>query len=116
MIVQMELSFSETAEKLQQATTSFEIGGNKISNPAKNLKIEANGLSFSTDFRGAEIRFTGNLAGNKMDGTLEVVEKNKKVATGTWSLMPVGGDQKNITGMWKGAVQRAADSGGSRQI
>jgi len=99
----MELSFNENAEKIQQATTSFEMEGNKISNPAKNLKIEGESLSFSTDFQGAEIRFSGNLAGKKLGGTLEVVEKGKKVATGTWSLTQVGGDSKNIAGTWKGA-------------
>ncbi len=114
MIVQMELSISENAENIQQAATSFEMGGNKISNPAKNLKIEGNSLSFSTDFQGAEIRFTGILAENKLPGTLEVVEKNKKVAAGTWSLMPVGGNQKNIAGIWKGAFTRSRFRG-SRQ-
>ena len=103
IIVQMELNFGENAEKVEQATINFEMGGNKISNPAKNLKIEGNNLSFSTDFQGAEIRFSGNLAENKLGGTLEVVEKGKKVASGTWSLTQNGGGSENIAGTWKGA-------------
>ncbi|MBA4183746.1 MAG: hypothetical protein H0X49_07010, partial [Acidobacteria bacterium] len=104
IIVQMEVAFGENAEKIEQATINFEMGGNKISKTPKNLKIEGNNLSFSADFQGAEIRFSGNLDENKLGGTLEVVEKGKKVASGTWSLTQSGGGgSESIAGIWKGA-------------
>ena len=102
MIVQMELSFGATAPT-PAAATSFEMGGNKISSPAKNLQIEKSNLTFSTDFQGAEIRFSGIRAGDNLSGTLEVVEKGKKVGTGTWNLTQTGGDPAIIAGIWKGS-------------
>jgi hypothetical protein len=103
MIVQMELNITENAEKIQRAQTSFEMQGNKISNPSKNLRIEGNKISFSSDLQGAEIRFSGNLTNGKLGGTLEVVEKGNRVATGTWNLARAENNPTDFSGFWKGA-------------
>jgi hypothetical protein len=103
IIVSMELSVSENAESSPQASATFEMQGNKTSNPAKNLKIEGNRMSFASGFQGAEIRFSGNLTGDELGGTLEVVEKGNRVATGTWKLMRAENNSKNLNGNWKGA-------------
>ncbi len=102
IIVQMEINLTQNAEKLPQVTVNFEMEGNKVSNPLKNLKVEGENLSFSTDMQGAEIKFSGKFAENKLGGTLEVIEKGQRVATGTWDLTRIAGDAKNTTGSWKG--------------
>lgn len=98
-IVGMELSISDT----QQVQTSFEMGEDKISNPAKNLKIEGGKVSFSADFQGAEIRFNGSRTDNKLGGTLDVIEKGTRVGNGTWSLSRAEKDLTGIIGIWKGS-------------
>ena len=104
IIVQMEVTFGENTEKIQQATANLEMEGKKVSNPLKNMIIVGNNLTFSTDFQGAEMRFSGKLDGGKLSGMLEVVEKGQRVATGNWSLTRADGNSKNITGTWKGAI------------
>jgi len=101
---QMELTLSQNAEKERQADVSFEMEGRFVSNPVKNLKIEGENLSFSTDLRGAEIRFIGKISDGKLGGTIEVFEKNQKIATGTWNLTRAENDSKGLDGVWKGAV------------
>lgn len=103
IIVQMEVNLTQNGEKLFQATANFEMGGGKISNPLKTLKIEGENLSFSTDLQGAEVKFIGKFTENKLGGTLEVIEKGQRVAAGTWDLTRTGGESTNKTGVWKGA-------------
>jgi hypothetical protein len=102
IIVQMEVNLMQNEEKLLQATANFEMGGGKVSNPLKNVKIESENLSFSTELQGAEIQFIGKFAENNLIGTLEVIEKGQRVAAGTWNLTRNGGDSANKTGVWKG--------------
>ena len=64
MTVQMELSVNITSETKYPVKVSFEIQGNKILIHGKNAKIEGSNVSFSADFQGAEIRFSGNLDKN----------------------------------------------------
>lgn len=102
IIVQMEVNLTPNAEKISQVTVNFEMEGGKVSNPLKNVKIEGENLSFSTEMQGAEIQFSGKFAENKLGGTLEVIEKGRRVATGTWDLTQTEGDAKNTSGIWKG--------------
>jgi|GEM_PF-394917 len=95
--VQMEVNFDGVPPQI-----TFEMGGQQAAAPVKNFAGEASKMSFSADLQGAEVRFTGKLTDGKLSGTLEVVEKGQKVASGTWQLAPVAGDVKNITGKWKG--------------
>lgn len=99
--VQMELVL-EQKDSIRQAAASFEVEQNKISNPVKNLKTDNETVSFSTDMMGAEIYFTGKLFENTLGGTLEVIEKGKKAATGTWKLTRTGNNSGNLNGTWKG--------------
>jgi hypothetical protein len=98
----MEVNLTRNAEKISQVTANFEMEGGKISNPLKNVKIEGEDLSFSTEMQGAEIKFNGKFAKNKLGGTLEVIEKGQRIATGTWDLTQTDGDAKNTTGIWQG--------------
>lgn len=102
--VQMELFLDAASEKNFQVRASFEMQGNKMQAAVKNLKVEGGNVSFSADFQGAEVRFSGKLAANKLGGTMEVVEKGNRVATGTWNLTRAeGGDSASVNGTWKGA-------------
>lgn len=84
--MQMELLSDVTSQPNFQAMISFEMQGNKMPTTVKNLKIEGGNVTFATDFQNSEIRFDGNLTGNKLSVKLEVFEKGNRVATGTWSL------------------------------
>ena len=102
IIVQMEVNLTQNTEKISQVTVNFETPGGKISNPLKNAKIEGENLSFSTEMQGAELNFSGKFAKNNLGGTLEVIEKGQRIATGTWDLTQTSGDAKNTNGTWKG--------------
>ncbi len=100
--VRMELTL-EQKDSIWQASINLEMEGNKISNPVKNLQVAGDNLSFSTEMMGAELRFSGKFSDNKLAGTLEVIEKDKKAATGTWNLSRAENNPSNFGGVWKGA-------------
>jgi hypothetical protein len=86
-----------------RAEAKFNAAGQEFSNPVRNLKVGDSDISFSTEIGGAEVRFVGKLADNKLGGTLEVVEKSQRIATGTWSLTrSESATVRDLVGMWKG--------------
>lgn len=100
--VKMELILTREGTQWK-AEAKFQAGGRDFSNPVQNLKVNGNDISFSADIGGAEVRFVGKLADNKLGGALEALEKGQRIATGTWSLTrsdsAIGQD---LAGVWKG--------------
>lgn len=85
-------------------TVLFEMEGQKISSAAKGFVMQGETIIFATDFQGAEMRFRGKIAGGRMTGTLEAVEKGQRVATGTWDLAKDSQETGNGSVNWKGTV------------
>ena len=100
--VKMELTLAREATEWK-AEAKFNAAGQDFSNPVRNLRVGDSDISFSTEIGGAEVRFVGKLADNKLGGTLEVVEKSQRIATGTWSLTrSESATVRDLVGMWKG--------------
>src|SRR5918992_6028462 len=99
--VQMELTLAREATEWK-AEAKFNAAGQVFSNPVRNLKVGDSDISFSTEIGGAEARFVGKLADNKLGGTLEVLEKSQRIATGTWSLTRSESTARDLAGMWRG--------------
>jgi hypothetical protein len=69
----------------------------------QNLKVNGGDIAFSADIGGAEVRFVGKLADNKLGGALEALEKGQRIATGTWSLTRSDSAVvPDLAGVWKG--------------
>lgn len=100
--VKMELTLAREATEWK-AEAKFNAAGQEFSNPVRNLRVGDSDISFSTEIGGAEVRFVGRLADNKLGGTLEVLEKSQRIATGTWSLTrSESATVRDLVGMWKG--------------
>jgi hypothetical protein len=100
--VKMELTLAREGAEWK-AEAKFNAGGQEFSNPVRDLKVGANDIFFSTEIGGAEARFTGKLVDNRLDGTLEVLEKGQRIATGTWSLTrSESASVRDMVGFWKG--------------
>ncbi len=100
--VKMELTLAREATEWK-AEAKFNAAGQEFSNPVRNIRVGDSDISFSTEIGGAEVRFVGKLADNKLGGTLEVLEKSQRIATGTWSLTrSESATVRDLVGMWKG--------------
>ena len=100
--VKMELTLVREATEWK-AEAKFDVAGQQFSNPVRNLKVGDSDISFSTEIGGAEVRFVGKLADNKLGGTLEALEKGQRIATGTWSLIhSESASVRELVGVWKG--------------
>ena len=100
--VKMELTLARV-ETEWKAEAKFNAAGRDFSNPVRNLKVSDGNISFSADIGGAEVRFVGKLADNKLAGTLEALEKGQRIATGTWSLThSESAIVRDLNGIWKG--------------
>jgi hypothetical protein len=80
------------------------MGGKRVAVPAKALTISINDISFSADFEGSDMRFKGSRSGSALGGTLEVWEKGKTVATGTWRITRAIPEEKTLDGTWTGSL------------
>ena len=100
--VEMNLTLAREGAEWK-AEAKFNAGGREFSNPVRNLKVSESDISFSAEIGGAEVRFAGRLADNKLGGTLEALEKGQRIATGTWSLTRVeAATVHDLVGLWRG--------------
>ncbi|HEY9401694.1 MAG TPA: hypothetical protein VIQ24_03295 [Pyrinomonadaceae bacterium] len=100
--VEMELALTREGTGWK-AEAKFHAGGRVFTNPVRNLKVGDGDISFSAEIGGAEVRFAGKLADNKLGGALEALEKGQRIATGTWSLSrPESTAVQDVAGVWKG--------------
>ena len=100
--VKMELALAREGAEWK-AVAKFNAAGQEFSNPVRSLTVSESGISFSADIGGAEVRFVGKLAGNKLAGTLEALEKGQRIATGTWNLTQTEpATTPNFSGKWSG--------------
>lgn len=87
-----------------KADAKFHAGGQVFTNPVRDLKVGDSDISFSAEIGGAEVRFVGKLADNKLGGRLEALEKGRRIATGTWSLSRAeSAAAHDAAGMWRGS-------------
>jgi len=87
-IVDMELILSKQDEQWK-GECRFTLHGNQTSN-TRDVHVANGQISFRCDFASdSEFRFTGELAGGRMNGSLEILEHNQKVAAGTWNVTRV---------------------------
>jgi len=100
--VKMELTLAREGAEWK-AEAKFNAAGQEFSNPVRNLKVGDGDITFSTEIAGAELRFVGKLADNKLGGTLEALEKGQRIATGAWNLTrSESAIARDLAGMWKG--------------
>src|SRR6185436_2555283 len=101
--VKMELTISRDGVDWK-AEAKINVGGNELTTPARDLKLNGNDLSFFIELEGAQVKFAGKLSENKLTGTLEAIEKGARVATGTWTLQPADYVAANsLAGKWIGS-------------
>lgn len=106
--VKMELTLAQEGAEWK-ADSKFNIGGNEFSKTVQELNVSGNQLSFFVEIEGAQVRFAGKLADNKLDGTLEAVEKGTRIASGTWSLLTAESATPNsLVGKWIGTFSAQA--------
>ena len=101
-LVKMELVLAREGADWK-AEAKFTAAGREFSNPVRSLTVGEKDISFSAEIGGAEVRFVGKLAGNKLAGTLEALEKDQRIATGTWELtQSESAATPQLAGMWRG--------------
>lgn len=83
--VEMELLLSKHDEQWK-GECRFTLNGNNTSN-TRNVTVENGRVSFRCDFASdSEFRFSGELTGGRIQGFLEILEHDQKVASGTWNV------------------------------
>ncbi len=99
----IELTFTQEGTEWK-VDAKFNMEGNELSKTITDFKLNGNDVSFSTVIEGAQVRFSGKLAENHMDGTLEALEKGARVATGKWTLTRAesAAPVSTLTGRWVG--------------
>ena len=107
-LVKMELTIKGGAGTWK-AEATFKKGEEESSNPLRNLKISDTEISFSTEIKGADVRFNGKLSGENLAGKFEVAKDDAKEAEGTWNLIPakVITGVENLPGKWLGTCETA---------
>jgi hypothetical protein len=69
-----------------KADVRFTVSGREITESARSVRVTDDSVEFAVTLLGAEVRFSGALAGGKLEGNLEAVENGQRIATGAWSL------------------------------
>lgn len=101
-LVKMELALAREGADWK-AEAKFNAAGREFSNPVRSLTVGESDISFAAEIGGAEVRFVGKLAGNKLAGTLEALEKGQRIATGTWELtQSESAATPQLVGRWRG--------------
>src|SRR5262245_46766979 len=68
------------------ASIKMDMGGRQASSQASDLNVTETGLSFTMEFAGANVRFTGKVAGEKISGVLEAIAGGRVVGAGSWTV------------------------------
>src|SRR5262245_19793447 len=68
------------------ASVKMDMGGRQASSQASDLKVTETGLSFTMEFSGANVRFTGKVEGEKISGELEATVGGRVVGAGSWTV------------------------------
>ena len=69
-----------------KATLTLRLEGEEMTPPVADLNINADQISFSTMIGKTTIKFFGSFNGEKLDGTLEAFQNDRRVGKGTMSL------------------------------
>ena len=76
--------------ELWKGESNFDVAGTRVSTSVRNLKIDGDKFSFSTDVQVMEVRFAlhfdGKRYGNKLRGVVSVDRDDRTRTTGTWEL------------------------------
>ena len=83
--VKLELTLTQEGPGWK-GEAKLNIEGNELSKTITDFKATGNDVSFSTVIEGAQVRFSGRLREDHLDGTLEALEKGVRIATGNWTL------------------------------
>jgi hypothetical protein len=68
------------------ATVKMDMGGRQASSKASDLNVTETGLSFTMEFAGANVRFTGKVVEKKISGVLEAIAGGRVVGAGSWTV------------------------------
>ena len=83
--VEMALMLSKHDE-LWKCECRFTLNGNNTSN-TREVSVANGRVSFRCNFASdSEFRFSGELTGGQIKGSLEILEHGQKVAVGTWNV------------------------------
>lgn len=117
--VKMDVTISREGDTWK-ANAKFLVENREFSNPASDIKVNGEAVSFVVDLDRTLVRFTGKRTGEQLNGDLEAFEKNTKVASGTWTLTRQQGTTASadgLVGAWHGTFsavlvgEQAADPG-----
>jgi len=75
------------------ASVKMDMGGRQASSQASDLKVTETGLSFTMEFAGANVRFTGKVEGEKISGELEATVGGRFVGAGSWTVTHISTPQ-----------------------
>lgn len=73
-----------------KATMKFRLEGQEVTPPVKDLKINGADISFAADLDRNSAKFAAKLGGDKLNGTLEAFQGERKIGGGTFSLTKGG--------------------------
>ena len=69
-----------------KASIKLRIGGQEIAPAVDGLKIDGASVSFATAIDRTRIKFAGKIDGDKLGGTLEAFQDDRKISDGTFTL------------------------------
>lgn len=98
----LEITLAQT-DKDWKGTLKLRIGGQEIAPAIEALKIDGEQISFTTAIDQTQIKFAGKIAGDKLDGTLEAFQADRKISQGSFTLTRGG----QMPPLQQGGVQMA---------
>jgi hypothetical protein len=81
----LEITFTRAAA-LWKASMKMRIEGQEVAPTIKELKVKDGEISFAAELDRSLVKFKGSLAGDKLNGTVEAFQGERKVGQGTFSL------------------------------
>ncbi|HEV2905305.1 MAG TPA: hypothetical protein VGW32_09665, partial [Pyrinomonadaceae bacterium] len=85
----LEIDLARDGEKWK-VSLKLRIGGQEINPSVDSLKIDGSQISCVAVIDRTQIKFTGNVAGDKLSGTLEAFQGDRKVSDGNFVLTKNG--------------------------
>jgi len=81
----MEITLARAGSEWQ-ASTKLRFEDQEIAPALTDLKIAGADISFTADLRGTQLKFAGKFAGDKLSGSVEVFQSDRKIGGGTFTL------------------------------
>ncbi|HEX7774327.1 MAG TPA: hypothetical protein VF435_18015 [Pyrinomonadaceae bacterium] len=99
----LEITLAQ-ADKAWKGTLKLRVGGQEVAPVIEELKIDGEQISFTAAIDQTRIKFAGKIAADKLDGTLEAFQAERKVSEGSFTLTR-GGQMPSLQQL--GGVQMA---------